>query len=117
MPRRKVHGGAQPLMKLLRRASAFASQRRLRFGLLRSSLFIAALCWGPLAGAAPRRITIDLIQARQPVDRFFDLSVGSDFPGTLIRPEAQAQLKTDALERRRSRRAGLAASMNRGPGQ
>jgi hypothetical protein len=51
------------------------------------------------------------------VDRFFDLSVGSDFPGTLIRPEAQAQLKTDALERRRSRRAGLAASMNRGPGQ
>jgi xylan 1,4-beta-xylosidase len=80
-------------MKLLRRASAFASQRRLRFGLLRSSLFIAALCWGPLAGAAPRRITIDLIQARQPIDRFFDLSVGSDYPGTLIRPDAQKQLK------------------------
>ncbi len=28
-----------------------------------------------------------------PVDRFFDLSVGSDFPGTLIRDDSQAQLK------------------------
>ena len=33
------------------------------------------------------------------VDRFFDLSVGSDFPGTLIRDDSQAQLKvvTDEL--------------------
>src|SRR6202142_1932278 len=29
-----------------------------------------------------------------PVDRFFDLSVASDYPGTLIRPDSQAQLKT-----------------------
>ena len=28
------------------------------------------------------------------VDRFFDLSVGSDYPGTLIRDDSQAQLKT-----------------------
>ena len=28
-----------------------------------------------------------------PVDRFFDLSVGSDYPGTLIRDDSQAQLK------------------------
>jgi xylan 1,4-beta-xylosidase len=28
-----------------------------------------------------------------PVDRFFDLSVGSDYPGTLRRPDSQAQLK------------------------
>ena len=27
------------------------------------------------------------------VDRFFDLSVGSDYPGTLIRDDSQAQLK------------------------
>jgi Glycosyl hydrolases family 39 len=27
------------------------------------------------------------------VDRFFDLSVGSDFPGSLIRDDSQAQLK------------------------
>ena len=34
-----------------------------------------------------------------PVDRFFDLSVGSDYPGTLIRDDSQAQLKlvTDEL--------------------
>ena len=30
----------------------------------------------------------------KPLDRFFDLSVGSDFPGTLIRDDSQAQLKT-----------------------
>ena len=30
---------------------------------------------------------------RGPVDRFFDLSVGSDYPGTLIRDDSQAQLK------------------------
>ncbi len=28
-----------------------------------------------------------------PVDRFVDLSVGSDYPGTLIRGDSQAQLK------------------------
>ncbi len=28
------------------------------------------------------------------MDRFFDLSVGSDYPGTLIRDDSQAQLKT-----------------------
>ncbi|MDP9052092.1 MAG: beta-xylosidase, partial [Acidobacteriota bacterium] len=28
-----------------------------------------------------------------PVDRFYDLSVGSDYPGTLIREDSQAQLK------------------------
>jgi xylan 1,4-beta-xylosidase len=33
-----------------------------------------------------------------PVDRFFDLAVGSDFPGTLLRPDSQAQLKLVASE-------------------
>jgi xylan 1,4-beta-xylosidase len=45
------------------------------------------------ASAPPREITIDLAQAERPLDRFFDLSVGSDFPGTLIRPDSQAHLK------------------------
>ena len=36
--------------------------------------------------------------ARGPVDRFFDLSVGSDYPGTLIRDDSQAQLKLVADE-------------------
>ena len=35
-----------------------------------------------------------MAKANKPLDRFFDLSVGSDYPGTLIKPEAQAQLKT-----------------------
>jgi xylan 1,4-beta-xylosidase len=43
---------------------------------------------------APRELRIDVAKAASPVDRFFDLSVGSDFPGTLIRDDSQAQLKT-----------------------
>jgi len=41
-----------------------------------------------------RQIGVDVARAAEPVDRFFDLSVGSDFPGTLIRADSQAQLKT-----------------------
>src|SRR5947209_3930395 len=63
--------------------------------LLRTSLLAAAAAFSAqAAAAAPRRITIDVAQAKQPLDRFFDLSVGSDYPGTLARPDAQAQLKT-----------------------
>lgn len=47
-----------------------------------------------LQAQQPRMIDVDVARADQPVDRFFDLSVGSDFPGTLIRPDAQAQLAT-----------------------
>jgi xylan 1,4-beta-xylosidase len=54
---------------------------------------LAALA-GQAACAADRTIAIDVAQAGKPVDRFFDLSIGSDFPGTLIRPDSQAQLKT-----------------------
>ena len=50
------------------------------------------------APPTPRRIEIDLARAGGPVDRFFDLSVGSDYPGTLIRPDSQAQLKIAAAE-------------------
>jgi len=51
------------------------------------------------AAAQPRRqatrhIEIDVARAARPFDRFFDLSVGSDFPGTLIRDNSQAQLRT-----------------------
>jgi xylan 1,4-beta-xylosidase len=46
-----------------------------------------------------RQVALDIAQATQPLDRFFDLCVGSDFPGTLIRDDSQAQLKvtTDEL--------------------
>jgi xylan 1,4-beta-xylosidase len=35
------------------------------------------------AGPTSRRIDLDVAQAVRALDRFFDLSVGSDFPGTL----------------------------------
>ena len=46
------------------------------------------------AAPTPRMIEVDVARAAGPVDRFFDLSIGSDYPGTLIRPDSQAQLKT-----------------------
>jgi xylan 1,4-beta-xylosidase len=45
------------------------------------------------AGEAARRIAIDLNAPTTPRDRFADLSVGSDYPGTLIRDDSLAQLK------------------------
>jgi len=46
------------------------------------------------ATPSPRRVHLSVAQATKPVDRFFDLSVGSDFPGTLIRDDSQGHLKT-----------------------
>ena len=46
------------------------------------------------AQSAPRAITVDLARADRPLDRFYNFSVGSDYPGTLIRADSQAQLKT-----------------------
>jgi xylan 1,4-beta-xylosidase len=59
-------------------------------------LFIAILAFTISAHSqqtAPRIIVADVTQITGPVDRFFDLSVGSDYPGTLIRDDSQAQLK------------------------
>ena len=55
-----------------------------------------ALCAAMPAAADPsvRPVSIDLATAAGRVDRFYDLSVGSDFPGTLIRDDSQAQLRT-----------------------
>ncbi|HEY5810591.1 MAG TPA: hypothetical protein VIT67_21660 [Povalibacter sp.] len=46
-----------------------------------------------IAAAPPRTIEVDVSKAGAEVDRFFDLAVGSDFPGTLVRPDSQAHLK------------------------
>lgn len=46
------------------------------------------------ATAADRQIVIDLSRADKSINRFFDHSVGADYPGTLIRDDSQAQLKT-----------------------
>src|ERR1051325_864373 len=71
---------ATPMLKTIRR-NVFAA------------VALATLATAP-AVAAPRQINLDVTKATQPIDRFFDLSVGSDYPSTLVRPEAQAQLKT-----------------------
>lgn len=75
--------------------------------LLRLSLlvlgFVASIYPSAAAAQTPavstRTIVAPLDGAKEPVDRFFDLSVGSDYPGTLIRDDNQAQLKlaTDEL--------------------
>jgi xylan 1,4-beta-xylosidase len=46
----------------------------------------------------PRHIELDQARVTSPLDRFYDLSVGSDFPGTLIRDDSQVQLKRAADE-------------------
>ncbi|RRA48179.1 beta-xylosidase [Acidipila sp. EB88] len=65
-------------------------------------LIATALVALPLAAVsqqpAQRSIVVDVQNAGAPVDRFFDLSVGSDYPGTLLRPDSQAQLKLVADE-------------------
>ena len=64
--------------------------------ILLSSLAFAPgiLAQNAVAQPAPRSITIDVAKADRPLARFFNFSVGSDYPGTLIRPDSQAQLKT-----------------------
>ncbi len=80
-----------------------------RRGLLAAAsiLPLAALPAGAAASStgAARRIEMDLSQAREPLDRFFNDCVGSDYPGTLYRPDTLAQLKTavDELGFRRLR--------------
>ena len=72
-------------------------------------LLATALCISifPFGFASPlqnlegqyRQIVVNLDNTNGPIDRFFDLSVGSDYPGTLIREDSQAQLRvaTDEL--------------------
>lgn len=50
------------------------------------------LCSGARGRAIASRDPGDLATAGGPVDRFYDRSIGWDFPGTLIRSDTQAQL-------------------------
>jgi xylan 1,4-beta-xylosidase len=69
-------------------------QRHCLAGLISIGLSFSAAALAEPVKFAPRNIAIDAAQANKPLDRFFDLSVGSDFPGTLIRDDSMAQLKT-----------------------
>jgi xylan 1,4-beta-xylosidase len=69
---------------------------------MRIRLLLAGLCAvaSPVAATQNARpIDVDIAKATKPVDRFFDLSVGSDYSGTMSRDDAQQQLKvaTDEL--------------------
>jgi len=62
---------------------------------LAAALLPLGLCaTAPAAPPADRQVTLDSAAASKPMDRFFDLSVGADYPGTTGRPENLAQLKT-----------------------
>jgi xylan 1,4-beta-xylosidase len=72
-----------------------------RLSILATGFFVAsfALSLAAQSQQAPSRtIVVNLDQPTGPVDRFFDLSVGSDYPGTLIRDDSQSQLKTTVDE-------------------
>ena len=69
--------------------------------LLRCSLTLATGLAIPIAAQSattPRVLQIDVAAASTPVDRLFDLSVGSDYPGTLIRDDSMAQLSIATRE-------------------
>jgi xylan 1,4-beta-xylosidase len=62
---------------------------------LAAALLSLGLC--ATAHAAPpadRQVSLDRAAASKPMDRFFDLSIGADYPGTTGRPENLVQLKT-----------------------
>lgn len=61
---------------------------------LLAALWLTQIHPAAQAAEAARHIVIDTVCAERPLDRFFDLSVGSDYPGTLIRDANMAQLKT-----------------------
>ena len=65
--------------------------RRAIMAALSSLPFVSA---AKAVAGAKRVIALDTAKTGAPVDRFFDLSIGSDYPGTLIRSDSQAQLKT-----------------------
>jgi len=70
-------------------------------GLFLRVIALAASLAPPLAAQSaqpPRMVQIDPATAAAPVDRFFDLSIGSDYPGTLIRDDSMAQLATTTRE-------------------
>jgi len=68
--------------------------RRISFVVFGSIAVASVLhCSGQSQQNLSRTIVVNLKDSTGPVDHFFDLSVGSDYPGTLIRDDSQAQLK------------------------
>ncbi|RUL62611.1 beta-xylosidase [Dyella dinghuensis] len=69
--------------------------------MLRVSLAAIALCvTAPTVQADQniRHIAVDVDGASSPLDRYYEFSIGSDYPGTLMREDSLAQLKTVSEE-------------------
>lgn len=64
------------------------------------ALALMASVWGGAAEARDRAIHVDLAGPSKPRDRMADLSIGSDYPGTLYRQDSLAQLATVQKELR-----------------
>ncbi len=85
-----------PRMTVEEEVSQLVDQSRAVPRILASGSFEAssAISLAAQSQQAPSRtILVNLKDTTGKVDRFFDLSVGSDYPGTLIRDDSQAQLK------------------------
>ena len=67
-------------------------RRQLLAAALPLPITTTAPAWAATAMKPERNIVLDLALATQPLDRFFDHSVGADFPGTLYRDDSLAQL-------------------------
>jgi xylan 1,4-beta-xylosidase len=66
-----------------------------RASLIAAAALALSMATAPEAAAADvRHVDLDRAQAVRPVDRFFDQTIGADFPGTLGRDDSLAQLKT-----------------------
>jgi xylan 1,4-beta-xylosidase len=69
--------------------------------MLRVSVAAVVLCFGAPAVQADqnvRHIAVDVDGVSSPLDRYYELSIGSDYPGTLMREDSLAQLKTVSAE-------------------
>ena len=77
----------------------FHGRRRPALILVLLTLFGASFAMAHEPQPPARQIVVNIDAPTGPLDHFFDLSVGSDYPGTLRRPDSQAQLKvaTDEL--------------------
>jgi xylan 1,4-beta-xylosidase len=81
----------------LRSKMLFSVARTLGLLLVASAaIFLVSAPLGAQAHPATqfRRIDVDISKAGAPLDRSFNFSIGADYPGTLIRPDSLAQLRT-----------------------
>jgi xylan 1,4-beta-xylosidase len=71
-----------------------------RRSLATRSLALVLACLAPRVQAQQevRHIDVDVRGETSPLDRFYNFSVGSDYPGTLIRDDSLAQLRTVEAE-------------------